>query len=165
MSFILSNSERIALTDAAARERRVRRWRRYQVKLLIEDGKRPEEAATSVGCSRASVSVWLAAWRERGLAGLQEAPHPPPTPAHTARGRRCRARGSRTTRDHATDGTVPLLHGAARTAGIHVRAHTVRQPPHRLARDYERLPEVWVVLHLVAFVILTAQRPIALNRA
>ena len=34
MSLVLSDSERAALADAAARERRVRRWRRYQAVLL-----------------------------------------------------------------------------------------------------------------------------------
>src|SRR5262245_44794115 len=52
--------------------------------LLVADGKRPEAAATGLGCSRASVSNWLAAWRAEGLAGVVEAPHPPPMLAHIA---------------------------------------------------------------------------------
>jgi hypothetical protein len=73
MPLILSDSERAALTDAAAHERRVRRWRRYQAVLLVADGRRPEEAATSVGCSRASVYGWLAAWRDHGRRGAGSA--------------------------------------------------------------------------------------------
>jgi transposase len=84
MSLILSDTERAALVDAAAHERRVRRWRRFQVLLLVADGQRPEEAAASLGCSRASVYNWRAAWREEGLAGVVEATHPPPIQVHTA---------------------------------------------------------------------------------
>ncbi|MHB8646346.1 MAG: hypothetical protein ACYDAR_11215 [Thermomicrobiales bacterium] len=42
MSLVLSESERAALLNAAARERRVRQWRRYQAVRLVADGKRPE---------------------------------------------------------------------------------------------------------------------------
>ena len=58
MFLVLSGSERVALTDAAVRERRMRQWRRYQAVLLVADGKPPHEVAASVGCSRASVK-WL----------------------------------------------------------------------------------------------------------
>ncbi len=55
MSLMFSEIERAALTDAAAHERRVRQWRRYQAVLLVADGFRPAEAAASIGCSQASV--------------------------------------------------------------------------------------------------------------
>ena len=84
MSLILSDTERAALADAAAHEQRVRRWRRYQALLRVAGGERPEAVAASLGCSRASVYNWLAAWRGEGLAGVAEAAHPPPVLAHTA---------------------------------------------------------------------------------
>ena len=122
MSLVLSESERAALADAAARERRVRRWRRYQAVLLVADGKSPQEAAASLGCSRASVYGWLAAWRTDGLAGLVEAPHPPPIQAHAAPLETLLtallADDPQRHGHHATGWTVPLLHGEARAAGI-----------------------------------------------
>ena len=115
MSLVLSESERVTLVGAAARERRVRQWRRYQVVLLVADGTRPEQAAASVGCSRASVYSWLAAWRAGGLAGLAEAPHPPPIQAHAAPLETLLttllADDPQRHGHHATGWTIPLLHG------------------------------------------------------
>ena len=142
MSLVFSDSERAALADAAAHERGVRRWRRYQAVLLVADGKRPEEVAASVGCSRASVYSWLAAWRARGLAGLMEAPHPPPLQAHAALLEVLLT--TLLTDDpqrhghHATGWTVPLLHGEARAAGIRVSEHTVRRAVRRLGWRWKR---------------------------
>jgi hypothetical protein len=39
-----SESERLAVTEAAARAGGVRRWRRYPVVLLVAGGKGPQEA-------------------------------------------------------------------------------------------------------------------------
>jgi transposase len=142
MALVLSESERAALTDVAAHERRVRRWRRYQAVLLVADGKRPQEAAASLGCSRASVYSWLAAWRTEGVAGLAEAPHAAPLPAHAAPleqlltgllGDDPQRHGH-----HATTWTVPLLHGAAQAAGIAVSEHTVRRAVRRLGWRWKR---------------------------
>lgn len=142
MSLILSDSERAALTDAVARERRVRRWRRYQAVLLVADGKRPEEAATSLGCSRASVYSWLAAWRDHGLAGVREAPHPPPISAHTALLETLLtallADDPQRHGHHTTGWTVPLLHGEAGAGGILVSEHTVRRAVRRLGWRWKR---------------------------
>lgn len=142
MSLVLSAAERVALAEAAARERRVRQWRRYQAVLLIADGKSPQEVAASVGCSRASVYSWLAAWRDGGLARLVDAPHPPPVPAHAA------PPGALLTAlladdpqrhgHHATGWTVPLLHGEAQAAGIAVSEHTVRRAVRRLGWRWKR---------------------------
>ena len=142
MALVLSDSERAALVAAAARERRVRRWRRYQAVLLVADGQRPEEAAASVACSRASVYSWLAAWREAGFAGLVEAAHPALPRAHTAP---LEALLSARLADdpqrhghHATGWTIPLLHGEAQRAGIAVSAHTVRRAVRRLGWRWKR---------------------------
>ncbi len=142
MSLILSESARATLTDTAAHERRVRRWRRYQAILLVADGRRPEEAAASLGCSRASVYSWLAAWREHGLAGWREASHPPPLPAHTVPLEtlltQLLADDPQRYGHHATGWTVPLLYGEARAAGIMVSAHTVRRAVRRLGWRWKR---------------------------
>ena len=142
MSLVLSDTERAALAAAADDERRVRRWRRYRAILLVADGQRPEEAAASLDCSRASVYNWLAAWRDDGIAGLVEAAHPQPIPAHTAR---VEALLSALLRDdpqrhghHATGWTVPLLHGEVQRVGIAVSEHTVRRAVRRLGWRWKR---------------------------
>ncbi len=142
MSLELSDAERAALVNATTRERRVRRWRRYQAILLVADGTSPQETAASLGCSRASVYSWLAAWRTDGLAGLVEAPHPPPIQAHAAPlgvlltallADNPQQRGH-----HATGWTVPLLRGEAAAVGIAVSAHTVRRAVRRLGWRWKR---------------------------
>lgn len=142
MALVLSDSERAVLTDAATRERRVRQWRRYQAVLLVADGMSPQQAATSVGCSRASVYSWLAAWRERGFAGLVEAAHPPPIQAHAAPLETLLtgllADDPQHHGHHATGWTVPLLHGEAQAAGIAVSDHTVRRAVRRLGWRWKR---------------------------
>lgn len=142
MSLVLSETERMALTEAAARERRVRRWRHYQAVLLVADGKAPQEAAASIGCSRASVYSWLAAWRTHGLAGLVEAPHPPPLQAHAvpleALLTALLADDPQRHGHHATGWTIPLLHGEAQAAGIAVSEHTVRRAVRRLGWRWKR---------------------------
>lgn len=142
MSLVLSESDRFALLDAAAHERRVRRWRRYQAVLLVADGKSPHEAAMSVGCSRASVYSWLAAWRTDGLAGLVEALHPPPIQTHAAALETLLtallADDPRQHGQHATGWTISLLHGEAHQAGIVVSEHTVRRAVRRLGWRWKR---------------------------
>jgi transposase len=142
MALVLSDPEQAALMTAAARERRVRQWRRYQAILLVANGQLPGRAAASVGCSRASVYSWLAAWREAGLSGLiAKAPAPPPR-AHAAP---LEALLSALLQEdpqrhghHATGWTIPLLHGEVRAAGIAVSAHTVRRAVRRLGWRWKR---------------------------
>lgn len=142
MPLVLSDTERGALADAAAHEQRVRRWRRYQAVLRVADGERPEAVAASLGCSRASVDNWLAAWREEGLAGVVEAVHPPPVLAHTvplaALLNELLADDPQRRGHRATGWTVPLLHGEARAAGIAVSERTVRRTLHRLGWRWKR---------------------------
>jgi transposase len=142
MHLTLTADAREQLTAGAARERRVRHWRRYQAILLVADGEAPEAAATAVGCSRASVYNWLAAWQQEGIAGLVEAPHAPPIRAH--------ADALATLLDqlltgdpqayghHATGWTVPLLHGEVARAGYRVSARTVRRTVRRLGWRWKR---------------------------
>lgn len=141
MELVLTDNERAALV-AATRETRVRRWRRFQAVLLVAEGHRPEMAATSVGCSRASVYNWLAAWRAEGLTGVSEAVHVSPPPMHTGPlealltdrlGSDPQMHGH-----HATGWTVPLLHGEARKAGIAVSEATVRRAVRRLGWRWKR---------------------------
>ena len=68
----LTASQRTELAAAAAAEPRVRRWKRFQARAAA--GRRPAPAAVaqSLGCSRASVYAWAAAWRQDGVAGLRE---------------------------------------------------------------------------------------------
>jgi transposase len=142
MELVLTADERAALVTAAAAEGRVRRWRRFQALLLVADGDSPEAAATSVGCSRAGVYNWVAAWRRAGLAGITEAAHASPPPAHTAPlaallterlGGDPQQYGH-----HATGWTVPLLHGEAQDAGIAVSETTVRRAVRRLGWRWKR---------------------------
>lgn len=147
MALVRSDSERAALADAASREQRVRRWRRFQAVLLVADGPRPAEAAASVGCSRASVYSWLAAWRSDGLVGLAEAAHPPPIQAHAAPLESLLTALLADDRQrhghHATGWTIPLLHGEAQAAGIVVSEHTVRRAVRRMGWRWKRPKYVW----------------------
>jgi transposase len=142
MGLVLSDSERAALVAAAAHERRVRRWRRYRAVLLVADGRHPEQAAAGLGCSRAGVYSWLAAWRTDGLAGLVEAAHPAAPRAHTAPLdallTRLLAEDPQRHGHHATGWTIPLLHGEAGAAGIRVSEHTVRRAVRRLGWRWKR---------------------------
>lgn len=142
MPLVPSDTERAALAAAAAHERRVRRWRRYRALLLVADGERPEAVAASLGCSRARVYNWLAAWRDEGLAGVVEAAHPPPLLAHPAPLEALLnallADDPRRHGHHATGWTIPLLHGEARAAGIAVSEHTVRRAVRRSGWRWKR---------------------------
>ncbi|MQB02010.1 MAG: helix-turn-helix domain-containing protein, partial [Actinobacteria bacterium] len=67
--------------DRAELERRVRSHtlpardaRRARIVLLAAEGRAALEIAELVGCSEPTVTKWRAAYRARGLAGLDEAP-------------------------------------------------------------------------------------------
>jgi len=142
MHVTLTADEHDALAAAAAHERRVRHWRRFQALLLVADGKTPEATADAVGCSRASVYNWLTAWQRAGIGGLVEEPHAPPIRGHTAALETLltglltgdpQAYGH-----HATGWTVPLLHGEVTRAGYTVSARTVRRIVRRLGWRWKR---------------------------
>jgi transposase len=134
--------ERTALETAAAAERRVRRWRRYQAVVLLAAGQPPAVVAQSLRCSRASVYAWAAAWRQEGLVGLQEG-------AHGGGWRKLDAAGEAILADllavdpqsrghQATGWTVPLLRGELAQAGYMVGARTIRRALHRLGYRWKR---------------------------
>jgi transposase len=75
MDLTLTKCDRSALAAAAAAENGVRRWRRYQAVLRVAAGQAPAAVAQTLGCSRASVYAWVAAWRAQGVAGLREGDH------------------------------------------------------------------------------------------
>ena len=141
MRVVLGEGERAALGAAAAAEPRVRVWRRYRaILLLAEQG--PEAVARALGCSRASVYGWAAAWRARGLEGLRQRP--------PAGGRRRLAGGGEPAlgallaadpqaRGHlATGWTVPLLRAELAAAGHAASRRTVRRTLRRLGWRWKR---------------------------
>jgi transposase len=143
MPLRLSDAERGALEQAAAGERRVRRWRRYQALLRLGAGESGEAVAAALGCARSSVFAWAAAWRRHGLAGVTPAPHAGGLPPRLAgAGERLlvgllradpQARGQ-----HATGWTVPLLRAELAAAGQSVSARTIRRTLHRLGWRWKR---------------------------
>jgi transposase len=132
----------MALTAAAAAERRVRRWRRYQAVLLLATGQHPATVAQSLHCSRASVYAWAAAWRQEGLVGLQEGTHGGGWRKLDAAGEALLAAllaVDPQTRGHqATGWTVPLLRGELVQAGYSVGERTIRRALHRLGYRWKR---------------------------
>ncbi len=72
----LKPEERVALAEAASKEKRVRNWRRMRAIELLAEGRKPEAVAEALGCARSSVYAWAKAWREMGLSGLREGSRP-----------------------------------------------------------------------------------------
>ena len=141
MRLVLGEAERGALEAAAAAAARVRQWKRYRAILLLAE-RGPEAVAQVLGCSRASVYGWAAAWRERGLAGLQERPHPGPRRRLDAHGEGLLQgwlAASPEARGHlATGWTVPLLRAELARAGQAVGERTLRRALHRLGWRWKR---------------------------
>jgi transposase len=143
MRLELTESERAELVAAAAQERRVRAWRRYQALLRLAASETPEAVAAALGCARSSVFGWAASWRRNGLAGVQEPPH------QGGRSRRLAGSGEalltdRLTTDpqargqHATGWTVPLLRAELSAAGYAVGERTIRRALHRTGWRWKR---------------------------
>lgn len=142
MDIVLNAAERSTLEAAAGAERRVRVWRRYRAVLLLADGGQPEAVAVALGCSRASVYNWAAAWRQHGLPGLRGQPAGGGVARLEERaGPRLEdllatdphARGH-----HATGWTVPLLRTELAAAGIMAGERTIRRALHRLGWRWKR---------------------------
>jgi transposase len=129
--------ERAALAEAASREKRARTWRRFRAVELLGEGRRPEEVAQALGCSRSSVYAWAKALGERGIEGLREGPHPGKRRSLDEGAERLieglleegdpRRRGHR-----ATGWTVPMLRSELEGAGYRVSERTVRRTLKRL---------------------------------
>ena len=142
MRLRVTESQRTALEAAAAAEKRVRRWRRYQAVLLLADGHAPAAVARTLRCSRASVYAWAAAWRRTGVAGLREGDH--------GGGRvKLAAAGAAALQDllsadpqawghQATGWTVPLLRTELARADCVVGERTIRRALHRLGYRWQR---------------------------
>jgi transposase len=142
MRLLVTESQRTALAAAAAAEKRVRRWRRYQAVLLLADGHAPAAVARTLRCSRASVYAWAAAWRRTGVAGLREGDH--------GGGRvKLAAAGAAALQDllsadpqawghQATGWTVPLLRTELARADCVVGERTIRRALHRLGYRWKR---------------------------
>lgn len=142
MPLMLTETQRTDLEAAAAGEKGVRRWRRYQAVLLLAEGQAPIAVAHTLRCSRASVYAWAAAWRQAGVAGLREGDHGGGQVKLDADGEAVltelletdpQSRGSQ-----ATGWTVPLLRRELEQAGYAVSEHTVRRALHRLDYRWKR---------------------------
>ena len=142
MDLTLTEAQRAALAAAAANERRTRTWKRYQAVLLLAEGQPPAAVARAVRCCVASVYNWATRWRDAGLAGLAEGPHPGAT-------RRLDAAGEDRLADlletdpqrrgyQATGWTVPLLRTELAAAGYAVSAKTMRRALRRLGYRWKR---------------------------
>lgn len=138
----LTPADRRDLGAAAAREGRVRRWRRYRAILLLADGEAVDQVARTLNCGASTVYRWAARWRAEGIAGLAEGDHGGGRWAIDATGEELlvgllaadpQARGHQ-----ATAWTVPLLHGELARLGYRLSRRTVRRALHRLGYRWKR---------------------------
>jgi transposase len=132
----MTEAQRAELQVAAGAEKRVRCWRRYQAILRLAAGHAPVAVARTLGCSRASVYAWAAAWRRAGIAGLRKGDHGGGRVKLAADGEAAltallgedpQARGHQ-----AMGWTVPLLRTELERAGYAVAGQTVRRALRRL---------------------------------
>ncbi len=143
MGLRLSEDEHRTMEQAAARERRVRWWRRYQALLRLGAGESVDAVAAALGCARSSVFAWAAAWRQQRLAGVTPSPHGGGRPPRLE-GRGEALLGELLARDpqahgqHATGWTVPLLRAELAAAGYDVGERTIRRTLHRLGWRWKR---------------------------
>src|SRR5262245_34300506 len=138
----LTERQRIELEAAAAAEPRVRRWRRYQAMRLLAEGQHPATVAQSLHCSRASVYAWAAAWRQDGVAGLDDAAHGGGRVKLDAAGevilQGLLATDPQTHGYQATGSTVASLQSELVPAGYADGGRTVRRALHRLGYRWKR---------------------------
>jgi transposase len=142
MQVTVSVDEAAVLAQAAARERRVRSWRRLRAIQLLGSGDQPRAVAGALGCSLASIYNWAAAWRADGLAGLQEPSRPGQPRALDDRAERLLdewlASDPQTRGYHATGWTVPMLQGELAKAEYEVSQRTIRRTLKRLGWRWKR---------------------------
>jgi transposase len=142
MRLLMTECQRTELAAAAAAERNVRRWRRYQAVLLLVEGQAPAAIAHTLCCSRASVYAWVAAWRQNGVAGLCEGDHGGGRVKLDTAGEAVLTKLLATDpqpRGHrATGWTVPLLRTELTQAGYAVSPKTIRRALHRLGYRWKR---------------------------
>jgi transposase len=142
MRLVLTETQRTELETAAAAERRVRRWKRYQAVLLRGEGLTVAAVARTLRCSEASVYAWTAAWRRAGAAGLREGDHGGGKAKLGAAGEAVLvgllATDPQTRGHRATGWTVPLLRSELAQAGDAVGERTIRRALHRLGYRWKR---------------------------
>lgn len=142
MPIRLKEEERRELEQAAAGERRVRAWRRYQALLRLGAGESAEAVAAALGCGASSVYAWAAAWRVQGLGGLRERPRGRQQPHLAGAGEALLTAllgtDPQTRGRHATGWTVPLLREELAAAGLAVGERTIRRTLHRLGWRWKR---------------------------
>jgi transposase len=143
MGLTLEPKERVAIAEAASKEKRVRNWRRMRAIELLAEGRKPEAVAEALGCARSSVYAWAKAWREMGLWGLGEG-------VRSGRKRSLERRaelllvelleeGDPQRRGYRSSGwTVPLLKSELAKAGYVVSERTVRRTLKRLGFRWKR---------------------------
>ena len=142
MPGMVNDAQRAELEAAAAAEKRVRRWRRYQAVLLRGEGMTVVAVARALRCSAASVYGWTARWRRDGVVGLREGDHGGGKAklAGTGEERLSALLGADPhARGHqATGWTVPLLRGELAQVGYAVGERTIRRALRRLGYRWKR---------------------------
>jgi transposase len=72
----LESEDKVALEHVRKTDSRYRVRDRAQALLLSSQGKRIKELALIFGVDRDTISSWFDRWESKGLAGLEDAPHP-----------------------------------------------------------------------------------------
>ena len=136
-------AEQRAEIEAAQRQsKHVRHWKRYQAVLLRADGTPVTVVAQTLGCSEASVTNWTTAWRERGVAGIQEGVHPGAVRRFDAHGEAelvALVQSDPQAAGYAATGwTVALLHTELTKRQWRTSQRTIRRTLHRLGWVWKR---------------------------
>lgn len=131
MEISLTEQEAADLARATSSARQVRQWRRYRAIQLLAEDPSPQQVATVLGCSLASVYNWAAAWQQQGQTGLSEPKHAGRTCILDTEALRLLEQwlstDPQTHGDLATGWAVPLLHTHLAQAGYPVSQRTLRR--------------------------------------
>lgn len=142
MDLTMSAAQRAELEATVAAAQRTRAWKRYQAVLLVAAGESPVRVAQALRCHVASVYDWVARWRQGGVTGLAEGPHPGATRRLDAAGEalleRLLSEDPQAHGHQATGWTVALLHGELTRAGYSLGPRTVRRALHRRGYRWKR---------------------------
>jgi transposase len=138
----MSAEQRSELEVAQRQSPHVRHWKRYQAVLLRAEGTPAAVVAQTLGCCEASVTNWTTAWRERGVAGIQEGVHPGAARRFDAVGEAELIALVQTDPQDAgyaaTGWTVALLQTELTKRGWQASSHTIRRTLHRLGWVWKR---------------------------
>lgn len=142
MEISLTEQESDDLAKAVGTARQVRQWRRYRAILLLAEDQSPQQVATVLGCSLASVYNWAAAWQQQGQKGLTEAKHDGRTRTLGVAALRLLEQwleaDPQTLGEQTTGWTVPLLQTRLTQAGYPISQRTLRRTLHRLGWRWKR---------------------------